>query len=219
MTKVQSRHLLAPHLAWFINLRWITGIAVCCAGAIDRWVLRWYPNSMLILAVGLGVLIYNAVLWALLHSASRGAKFRLLHLAVVQMLLDLACLALLARLDRWIAKPDPGIFCFPHGVCEFAFAARLGLPECADRKLLSDWFVSPNRSASAQSSRWNDPGGNGGNAVADGHPRPITSPLTFASSTGGWCGRTSASARWLAIFASISGPWFGRRRWWRWARW
>jgi signal transduction histidine kinase len=112
MTEVGERHPLAPHLAWFINLRWITGIVVSSAGAVDQFLFRSHPDSGLILALGLGILAYNALLWFALGASLRSEKPRLLRLAMAQMLLDLVCLALLVGWTGGLRSPILGFFVF-----------------------------------------------------------------------------------------------------------
>jgi signal transduction histidine kinase len=112
MTEAGQRHPLAPHLAWFINLRWITGVVVSVCGAADWLTFRRHPDSGMILAVGLGILVYNALLWRALGNSLRSDRPRLLRLAVAQMLLDLVCLALLVGWTGGLRSPILGFFVF-----------------------------------------------------------------------------------------------------------
>jgi signal transduction histidine kinase len=97
MNKIQRRQLPAPHLVWFINLRWISGIAVCGAALIDRWILPWYPNSIPILTVGFGILCYNALLRAALNPDAPQA----LQQVMVNLLLN--------SLDAIAEVPSPSL--------------------------------------------------------------------------------------------------------------
>ncbi|MGA2229407.1 MAG: ATP-binding protein [Tepidisphaeraceae bacterium] len=112
MTEAGQRHPLAPHLAWFIHLRWITGVVVTVSGAANWLAFRWHPDAGLILAVGLGILVYNALLWRSLQKSLRSDRPRLLRLAVAQMLLDLVCLALLVAWTGGLRSPILGFFVF-----------------------------------------------------------------------------------------------------------
>jgi C4-dicarboxylate-specific signal transduction histidine kinase len=112
MTMGDRRDPLAKHLAWFSRLRWITGIVVSGAAALDRLVFNWRQDSGLILALGLAILAYNAVLRAALHATLRTPTPRLLRLAMAQMLLDLVCLSLLVGWTGGLRSPILGFFVF-----------------------------------------------------------------------------------------------------------
>jgi signal transduction histidine kinase len=104
MSDARSQSPLAPHLAWFIRLRWIAGLIVMAAGAVDWLALHFSPHPLAILFVGLCVLLYNVVMHAALGAARRGGR-PLLRLAVLQMALDLVCLAFLVGWTGGIRSP------------------------------------------------------------------------------------------------------------------
>lgn len=62
-----ARSFLAQQLAWFTMLRWIAGAAAVVAAAVD---LLWggqFPQSRMIVILGVAILVYNAVLWIVLQ--------------------------------------------------------------------------------------------------------------------------------------------------------
>ena len=100
MSNGSSRSPLAAQLAWFIRLRWIAGLIVLAAAATDRLVLKIYPHSTGLVAIGVCILAYNALMLAALRSARH-----LLRLAVVQLALDLICLAFIIGWTNGIHSP------------------------------------------------------------------------------------------------------------------
>src|SRR3982751_6797552 len=92
----RRRAPLLEQLGWVIGMRWLAATLVIAGAVIDlRW-LGWYrPHSAQILAVGIGILVYNALLWWTLERVSlrRGSPRRLVvPLAWAQLLLDMSCL-------------------------------------------------------------------------------------------------------------------------------
>ena len=101
-------------LSWFIRLRWGAGLAVIVGSFIDwRW-LSWPDAWWKILSVGLGILLYNAILRVMVRpSPSIAWKYRTLVLiASVQIVLDLVCLTFVAVLTGGVKSPLLGFFVF-----------------------------------------------------------------------------------------------------------
>jgi signal transduction histidine kinase len=105
--------LLHSQLRWLVALRWLAGLAVVVlAGAQWKW-LHWYPASPRMLSVGVAILTYNAVLWAVLRPRPRAPDARALHIfGMAQIAFDLACLTLLATWTGGLSSPIMGFFVF-----------------------------------------------------------------------------------------------------------
>jgi signal transduction histidine kinase len=105
---------LFGQLSWFIRLRWGAGLAVIAGAFIDRYWLHWPGACMEALAVGAGILLYNAVLRVLVRPRpSTEWKYRtLVTIASVQIVLDLSCLTLMAVWTDGAHSPMLGFFVF-----------------------------------------------------------------------------------------------------------
>ena len=112
-TRIQHGPLLAQ-LAWFIRLRWIAGVVVILGSLVDARFLIWYDHPYRTLAVGVLILAYNAILKVALDRIDRSRTHDqfLLAMAWVQLLLDMACLTLLAIWTGGIDSPLRGFFVF-----------------------------------------------------------------------------------------------------------
>jgi signal transduction histidine kinase len=108
--------LLAEFLRWFIRLRWLAASVTLLAAALDWQFVRAYSHGGAKVAVGAGVLLYNAALWALLRNRHVHRRHRrrnrgfLLGLAWVQIILDMIALALLALWTGGTESPLLGLF-------------------------------------------------------------------------------------------------------------
>src|SRR4051794_18932454 len=96
-TQRSSHGALFTQLCWFIQLRWVAGVAVATGALIDLTSTHWFENARLIACVGLIILGYNVVLRLVLDRVERSPQRRRLELlaAWAQLLPDLACLSLL----------------------------------------------------------------------------------------------------------------------------
>jgi signal transduction histidine kinase len=122
-SQFRPRGPLLTQLCWFVRLRWLAALAVILGAGIDfRW-LGWYrDHSGHILLVGLTILAYNALLWRTLHAISRrrGKRSILIALAWTQLVLDMACLTLLALWTGGVHSPLAPLF-----VLHMVFASLL----------------------------------------------------------------------------------------------
>jgi signal transduction histidine kinase len=106
--------LLAEFVRWFIHLRWLAATAALVVGALDWGLVRAYPHGAAKVAVAVGVLGYNAVLWGILryrraHPHRRNRGF-LLGIAWVQIILDMLALGLLVLWTGGTHSPLLGLF-------------------------------------------------------------------------------------------------------------
>jgi C4-dicarboxylate-specific signal transduction histidine kinase len=117
--RLPHHSLLYTQLYWFIRLRWVAALAVLVGGLVDwRW-LTWHPQASSMIALGVGMLGYNSLLWAVLLKM-RQRRGPLLAVAWTQILLDMACMALLALWTGGVASPLIGLF-----VLHMVFASLL----------------------------------------------------------------------------------------------
>ena len=115
--------LLAEFLRWFVGLRWLAGVAVVVASAVDWAWLGWYAHAPARMAVGAAILAYNGALYIALGRTTAGREKRrrlLLGLAWVQFILDVVALALLTLWTGGAHSPLLGLF-----VLHMVFAAML----------------------------------------------------------------------------------------------
>ena len=113
------RPLLAQ-LRWFIQLRWIAGLAVILGAVADLQWLHWYPQASRFALVGAGILAYNAVLYVLMRWSPKRlagppespSSAWLVTISWMQILLDLACLTLLTLWSRGVHSPLLGFYVF-----------------------------------------------------------------------------------------------------------
>jgi signal transduction histidine kinase len=123
----RSPTLLAEFLRWFIGLRWLAAAVAILAASLDWRLFHAYPHGGAKVAVGVGMLVYNAALWAILRHRPTGrvtsgetrpptrrARFSgrvfLLTLAWLQIILDMIALALLALWTGGTQSPLLGLF-------------------------------------------------------------------------------------------------------------
>ena len=114
---------LLRELRWFVRLRWVTGAAVLVAMAINAgWFGGVAAEHLRIVAVGAFILAYNAVLYAVLRRPAERSPDRrwLVVVAIVQIVLDLACLAALNAWTGGFQSPLIGLF-----VLHMVFASLL----------------------------------------------------------------------------------------------
>lgn len=106
------RSALYRQLLWFSHLRWLAGAVVLIGGLIDRQ-QDWFPSSERFVAIGAGILIYNAVLrLVLMRVPTQKSRGVLAGLALTQILLDLACLTTLTMWTGGVHSPLIGFFVF-----------------------------------------------------------------------------------------------------------
>jgi signal transduction histidine kinase len=106
--------VLFGQLSWFIRLRWGAGLAVIIGAVLDRYWLQWPGVWWGILAVGMGILLYNAMLRVLVRSrSSSNWNYRtLVTVASLQIVLDLTCLTLMTIWTGGAHSPLLGFFVF-----------------------------------------------------------------------------------------------------------
>lgn len=114
--------LLGEFLRWFIGLRWLAGVGVVLMALLD-WRLGWHDHGGAKVGVGIAILAYNLALWILLRfvaRTSRPPRPLLLSFASLQIILDVAAIALLAAWTGGTHSPLLGFF-----VLHMVFAALL----------------------------------------------------------------------------------------------
>ena len=107
-TRRKPHRPLLAQLRWFVGLRWVAGVAVLLTSAAALW-LAQDVHAAVRAGVGGFILAYNVLLWAVLR---RDAGQRLIALAWTQLLLDLACLTVLALLTGGARSHVLGFFVF-----------------------------------------------------------------------------------------------------------
>jgi len=112
-------HRLLAQLRWLVRLRWWVGAAIVLAAVANWQWLQWYAMPNWIMSVGLVVLFYNAVLWAMLRRISISVAWNAV-LVYVQIGLDLMCLTVLVALTHGLASPLLGLY-----VLHMVFASLL----------------------------------------------------------------------------------------------
>ncbi len=141
MTSSASSHwnlVLLAQQRWFARLRWGAGLTVIAGALIENLWLHWYGRTWGILAVGAAILAYNMVLGAMLRAQSvRTVRYgRLVSLAWVQIMLDLACLTLLTLWTGRTHSPLLGFYVFhmvitslllPNRMAYFSVAASVAM--------------------------------------------------------------------------------------------
>ncbi len=105
---------LLLQLQWFIGLRWLAGGAVLIGAAVEHRWLHWFHHAGQIALVGLAIIAYNTILWAVLRRemAHTGRRSLPLLLAWLQLLLDFGCLTLLSLWTGGVSSPLLGFFIF-----------------------------------------------------------------------------------------------------------
>ena len=107
-----SSLLLLAQVRWLIRLRWLAGLAVIVGGLANAYELHWYVDfeSGWKVTLGLGILLYNVLLWLLTwrwqHLLPR------IVLVWMQIVPDLACLTTLTIWTRVADSPLLGFFVF-----------------------------------------------------------------------------------------------------------
>ncbi len=101
--------LLLVELRRFVRLRWVAGAVVVLGTMASSFWQEWTQAPERILVVGAVILALNFLFWASLRRYGRADEQmkpgRLLVVAWVQLLLDLACLTLLVVWTRGITSP------------------------------------------------------------------------------------------------------------------
>jgi signal transduction histidine kinase len=106
---------LRSQLLWFIRLRWCAAAGMVVGSLADKFWLHWYPHDLGAMGLGLTILAYNALLWSLTVQTRGGPGQRrglLLPLAWAQIVLDLACLTVLALWTGGVDSPLLGFYVF-----------------------------------------------------------------------------------------------------------
>jgi signal transduction histidine kinase len=105
---------LFGQLSWFVRLRWGAGLAVIVGALIDRYWLHWPEAFWETLWLGLGILLYNAVLRVMVRQRSSTSwNYRtLLAIASIQIVLDLICLTFITFWTGGPRSPLLGFFVF-----------------------------------------------------------------------------------------------------------
>ena len=98
-------------LRWFTRLRWVAGGAVIAGSVAGRLGGGSYGQTVWMAGVGAGILLYNMALAVGLRRA-HGRRQRLIALAGMQILLDLACLTVLVLGTGGVGSPLLGFFVF-----------------------------------------------------------------------------------------------------------
>ncbi|MBI1337572.1 MAG: hypothetical protein GC164_11485 [Phycisphaera sp.] len=104
------RHILTLHLRWFVRLRWYAGFVALLAGLFLKPFFPAASHPGFVAAMGGVILTYNLLLWGLVRRSR--PHNTTLKLAWTQVLLDLACLGLLALWTGGPASPLLGFFVF-----------------------------------------------------------------------------------------------------------
>ncbi|MDY7107333.1 MAG: PAS domain S-box protein [Planctomycetota bacterium] len=119
---VERESALSAELRWFVALRWAAGLTIIAGTLVNAAWTDWTGLHGRALWVGAAILAYNALLFALVHgrtAAGRREGF-VVVLAWCQILLDLACLTLLALWTGGLGSPLLGLF-----VLHMVFASLL----------------------------------------------------------------------------------------------
>ncbi|MCC7204889.1 MAG: hypothetical protein IT441_07395 [Phycisphaeraceae bacterium] len=102
---------LLPHLRWFIQLRWLAGLAVVAGSFADGLWMHRYVAWQAMATVGGAILAYNAVLRLLLPSPkSQPHRAGLLAMAWAHIGLDLLCLTALVVWTGSSQSPFLGLY-------------------------------------------------------------------------------------------------------------
>jgi signal transduction histidine kinase len=114
--------LLLQELRWLIRLRWVAGAGVLGFGLLQWAALGWIPSPGQTVALGIGILLYNATLIAGLRAWGTAPIPRsVIHaIALAQILFDLLALTLLAISTGGLQSPAAPFFVF-----HMVFAALL----------------------------------------------------------------------------------------------
>lgn len=106
--------LLMNQTPWLIKLRWGAGFAVIALDLIQWLVFDWFAQPGLLLAVGLAILVFNAVVWLMFERVKTSDQSfgQASRLAGAQIIFDLACLAVLASVTGGLLSPVAGFFVF-----------------------------------------------------------------------------------------------------------
>ncbi|HSV13012.1 MAG TPA: histidine kinase dimerization/phospho-acceptor domain-containing protein, partial [Tepidisphaeraceae bacterium] len=132
MTRQQriGRMPLYRQLHWFTRLRWLAGGTVLAFGGADLLLFHWHHawEAERFAIVGAVVLLYNAALAALLRHRRRQPAPQTWprHVALLQILLDLACLTPIVLWTGGLTSAILGFFVF-----HMVFASLLLAPAAA----------------------------------------------------------------------------------------
>ncbi len=107
---IQPGPLLVTQIRWLIGLRWLAGATVIVGGLADGWWLKWYPQPLRLVLLGVGILLYNAALWAACRRHPPLLPRR--PLLWTQIVPDLVCLATLTLWTGGADSPLLGFFVF-----------------------------------------------------------------------------------------------------------
>lgn len=118
--------LLLTELRRFIRLRWLAGLVVVLGTLVGSLWKDWLDHPQRILTVGSVILIYNAVFWVILKSdeSTNTKDAKLITIAWMQLLFDIACLTLLVIWTGGISSPLLFLF-----VLHMVFASLLLKPQ------------------------------------------------------------------------------------------
>ncbi len=99
--------MLYSETRWLMRLRWAAGVVMCLLGAAHWAWLRVYAITYEPIALGLSILIVNALLLTVRKRNPRiaGSVQRLIAFGAVQIHFDLACLTLLAIWSGGVESP------------------------------------------------------------------------------------------------------------------
>jgi signal transduction histidine kinase len=112
--RLQQRPLYAQ-VCWFVRLRWLVAAAVLIGSAIDWSGVHHYRRSPQMFVLGAVILAYNGLFHLLLRHWRRRAPRSgppLMLIAWAQIVLDLACLTLLALATGGAGSPLLGFYVF-----------------------------------------------------------------------------------------------------------
>src|ERR1700745_2589713 len=113
-TQRSSHGALFTQLCWFIQLRWVAGVAVASGALLDLAWTHWFANARLVASVGLIILAYNAALRIVLDRVERSPQRRRAELlaAWAQLRPDMAFLSLLSVWTGGLLSPFATFFVF-----------------------------------------------------------------------------------------------------------
>lgn len=106
--------LLMNQTPWLIKMRWGAGLAVIILDLAQWFFFDWFERPRLLLAVGLAILTFNAMVLLTFNRLNNSEKSfdQASRLAGAQILFDLACLTVLATVTGGLLSPIAGFFVF-----------------------------------------------------------------------------------------------------------
>jgi signal transduction histidine kinase len=127
----QARTLVEEELiaseAWLIRIRWWAGLGVLAATGFATFVLKLALPATPLLAIGVAILVYNAILWVILRQRLRHvprAVTAFEYLAKLQIGLDWVAMTLLIHLSGGVESPAILYFFFHIALASILLSSR-----------------------------------------------------------------------------------------------